>query len=125
MGVIKVNQLAWGCPEAQERAGAQSKAGNPATQEAAMFEAPRDVPPAVEMPDVGEALRESLEKLNAVLEHSDVRVGFYVHEETGRLVVQVVNQQTGEVVKEIPPKKVLETVAKIMEFVGLLLDEKV
>jgi len=72
-----------------------------------------------------QALEESLEKLNAVLERPDVRLGFYVHEETRRLVVQVVNQETGEVVKEIPPKRVLETMAKIMEFVGLLMDEKV
>lgn len=119
MEVLKVNPPSWSRPEVAER-------GDQATRrDLEMPETPRGAPAAVDVHDLRRALEESLEKLNAVLENSDVRVGFYVHEETGRLVVQVVNRETGEVVKEIPPKRVLETMAKIKEFVGLLLDEKV
>ena len=39
-------------------------------------------------------------------------------------MVRVVNVFTDEVIKEIPPEEVLDTVARIREMIGLLIDER-
>lgn len=69
-------------------------------------------------------LERSLRKLNAMLD-APVRLSFQLHEGSGRMMVRVINEETGDVIKEIPPKEILDTVARIMEFVGLLLDRRV
>jgi flagellar protein FlaG len=53
------------------------------------------------------------------------RLSFVLHTDSGRMQVQVIDNQTQEVVKELPPTEVLETVARIRQAVGLLLDKKV
>lgn len=70
------------------------------------------------------ALEQSLRKLNLMID-APVRLSFQLHEASGRMMVRVINEETGEVIKEIPPKEILDTVARIMEFVGLLLDRRV
>ena len=59
-----------------------------------------------------------------LLEESRRRLRFRVHEATGRIWVQVIDQQTNEVVREIPPERYLDLVARIWELVGLLVDER-
>jgi flagellar protein FlaG len=36
----------------------------------------------------------------------------------------VINRQTHEVIKEIPPEQLLDMIARIWEMIGLLVDEK-
>ncbi len=72
--------------------------------------------------------REKLEAMSAEmtkfmqLANSDIQ--FELHEETKRLIVQVVDSKTNTVLKEFPPHEFLDTIAKIREFVGFLLDKK-
>lgn len=66
-----------------------------------------------------------LEKLKKTAIIFDYRFHFKIHEATGRVMVQVIDQETGEVLNEIPPEKVLDLAARIRELVGLLVDEKV
>jgi flagellar protein FlaG len=47
-----------------------------------------------------------------------------VHETTNRLMVKVIDTETEEVVREIPPEKTLDLFAKVLEMAGILLDEK-
>lgn len=49
---------------------------------------------------------------------------FEVHEGTGRLMVNLINTKTKEVIKEIPPEKILDLVANIWESIGILVDER-
>lgn len=39
-------------------------------------------------------------------------------------MLEVIDLETNEVIKEIPPKKLLDLAAGIREMIGLLLDEK-
>lgn len=71
-----------------------------------------------------EELKKALAKLNIMMELAPVRLEFSFHEPTKRMVVKVIDQETGKVLRQIPPEKVLETMQRIMEFIGLLLDEK-
>ncbi len=48
-----------------------------------------------------------------------------VHEQTKAVMVKVFNKETGELIREIPPEKTLDLVVKMMEFAGILVDEKV
>jgi len=54
--------------------------------------------------------------------NSDIQ--FQVHSETKKLIVQVVDTRDGTVIKEFPPHEMLDTMAKIKEYVGFLLDKK-
>ncbi len=49
---------------------------------------------------------------------------FEVHEGTGRVMVNLVDTNTKEVIKEIPPEKILDLVANIWERLGILVDER-
>jgi len=69
-------------------------------------------------------LEKALRKMTLLLLETPVRLSFRIHEGSGRMMVQVVDGETGEVIKEIPPREILDTVARIMQFVGLLLDRK-
>jgi flagellar protein FlaG len=68
-------------------------------------------------------LRQSVENLNGIARNLRKNLRFQVFEETGELFVQVVDSDTGEVIKSIPPLELLETLYRISEAVGLLIDE--
>lgn len=80
--------------------------------------------PALPPIDIKE-LKEALAKLNLMIELTPVRLEFSYNEATNRMVVKVLDQESGKVLRQIPPEKVLETMQRIREFIGLLLDEKV
>ncbi|HEY8417197.1 MAG TPA: flagellar protein FlaG [Limnochordales bacterium] len=61
--------------------------------------------------------------LNRTLEAVDKRLKFLVHEETDRIYVKVIDEETGEVIREIPPEKILDLVGHIQKLIGLLIDE--
>ncbi|RKP47252.1 flagellar protein FlaG [Cohnella endophytica] len=49
---------------------------------------------------------------------------FSVHNKTKEIMVKVLNKDTGEVIREIPPEKTLDFVAKMWKMAGLLVDER-
>jgi flagellar protein FlaG len=49
---------------------------------------------------------------------------FTVHEKTRMIAVKVLDSESGEIIREIPPEKSLDFVAKLWEMAGLLIDEK-
>ncbi len=68
-------------------------------------------------------LKKVMEQAVASLPHySDAKFG--IHEKTNRIVIKLVDRETQEVIKEIPPEKTLELLAKRMELAGVLVDER-
>lgn len=65
----------------------------------------------------------AVHELNRMIEHVNQRLSFKIHEGSERMIVYVIDNRTNEVVREMPPEKFLDTIAKIREFVGLLFDE--
>ncbi|WP_128896377.1 flagellar protein FlaG [Longirhabdus pacifica] len=49
---------------------------------------------------------------------------FSVHEGTQRIMVKVLDQQNGEMIREIPPEKNLDFLQKLWEMAGIFVDEK-
>ncbi len=72
-----------------------------------------------------EAVRRLLRRLHLVSTYSEnVRLSFQVHDGTGRIVLRVLDAETGETLKEIPPEEYLEVMARIAGFVGAVLDRR-
>ena len=71
-----------------------------------------------------EELEKSIEKANQFLLGLNIQFDFKIHEGTGRTVVRLVDKQTEEVVKEIPPEKMLDVIAGIWDMAGIVIDRK-
>ncbi|HKL26007.1 MAG TPA: flagellar protein FlaG [Desulfuromonadales bacterium] len=71
------------------------------------------------------APEELLDKIKALTEDGLYSVRFEARDETGELQVRVVDQESGEVIREIPPEKLLGIAEKLDEFRGMLVDKKV
>lgn len=49
---------------------------------------------------------------------------YRIHEATNRVIVDVKNSDTGEIIKEIPSEDNLDMIAKMQELAGIIIDEK-
>lgn len=74
---------------------------------------------------VGEAqVREASGQINAALRHLSVELRYGMDEATRKLVVQIVDRTTGEVLRQIPPEEVLAIARGLDRMQGVLLDHK-
>ena len=55
----------------------------------------------------------------------NIDLSFSVHKASGKILISVVNEDTGEVIREIPSSEALDLSAKLEETIGLILDKKV
>ena len=69
-----------------------------------------------------EQIRKAVEKLNKNMAHSEAVFG--IHEDTKRVTIKIVDKDTKEVIKELPPEKTLDMIARVWEMAGILIDEK-
>lgn len=69
-----------------------------------------------------EQIKKAVESLNKKMEHSEAVFG--IHEETNRVTIKIVDKNTKEVIKELPPEKTLDMIAKVWEMAGILVDER-
>ncbi|KNZ70102.1 flagellar protein FlaG protein [Thermincola ferriacetica] len=69
-------------------------------------------------------VNDAVEKLNKTARIFNKSLHFRFHKEAKRWQVQVMNLDTGEVIREIPPSEILDVVAKIQEIVGVFVDER-
>lgn len=69
-----------------------------------------------------ERLREMIEEINKHLTDTEALFGY--HDATNRVTIKIVNKSTKEVIKEIPPEKNLDLLAKSWEIAGILVDRK-
>lgn len=60
----------------------------------------------------------------ANLKATRTRCEYSVDEKTNRISIKMIDEETSEIIKEIPPEKSLEMIAKVWELAGILLDEK-
>ena len=69
-----------------------------------------------------EQIRKAVEKMNKSMSNSEAIFG--IHDATNRVTIKIVDKETKEVLKEIPPEKTLDMIAKAWELAGILVDEK-
>ncbi len=69
-----------------------------------------------------EALKKAVENINRNLSNSEAIFG--IHDTTNRVTIKIVDKDTKEVIKELPPEKTLDMIAKVWELAGIMVDEK-
>ncbi len=82
--------------------------------------------PGSQVPDgLEKTIADGIAHLNAAAEIFNKGLHFKVHEDTEQVVVEIVNKDTGEVIRQIPPEYMLEVLAKIDALLGVFIDERV
>lgn len=69
-----------------------------------------------------EQLKKAVEELNKKFGNSEAVFG--IHDETRRVMIKIIDKDTKETIKEYPPEKTLDMIAKVWEMAGILVDEK-
>lgn len=67
-------------------------------------------------------IKKAVEEINKNMFDSEAIFG--IHEETNRVTIKIVDKETKELIKEYPPEKTLDMIAKVWEMAGLMVDEK-
>jgi len=71
-----------------------------------------------------EELEQTIQALNQAVSLLNHRLKFSIDEVSGRVIAKVIDNQSNEVIREVPPERVMEFVHRFREFLGLLVDEK-
>ena len=67
------------------------------------------------------SIREAVDKIN---QRANTEAIFGIHDKTGRVTIKIVDKESKDVIKEVPPEKTLDMIAKVWEMAGILVDEK-
>jgi flagellar protein FlaG len=86
-------------------------------------------PSAVEVRSVGSPARSTFDEPNAprskgLLADGNVRIRAHRDEASARLVLQVLDRATGELIEQYPPDQLLRLYAALRESLGPLVDER-
>jgi len=71
-----------------------------------------------------EKLSESIQQLNDQLQKFNRDLQFVADEGTGKRVVKVIDSNTGEVIRQIPPEEILRIMQNIDNMSGLIFNNK-
>lgn len=69
-------------------------------------------------------LKKAIAEMNEKINNTNQEAVFGIHEETNRVTIKIINKDTKETIKEFPPEKTLDMIARIWEMAGILVDEK-
>jgi flagellar protein FlaG len=69
-------------------------------------------------------LKKALDKLTGFLKDDNTTVDYQFHNKFNDLIITIRDKDTNQVILEVPPKKILDLVAKMMEMVGVIFDKK-
>ena len=75
--------------------------------------------------EMKDELKEKIDDMNDIMETPDEKLSFELHDKTETIMTKIVDIKTKEVIKEMPPKEMLDLAARIHEMVGLIIDEEV
>ena len=69
-------------------------------------------------------LKKAVDDINKRAVNDQAEAVFGIHEKTNRITIKIIDKKTKEVIKEFPPEKTLDMIAKVWEMAGLMVDEK-
>ena len=67
-------------------------------------------------------IKKAVDEINKKVHNSEAVFG--IHDATNRVTIKIVDKDTKKVLKEYPPEKTLDMIAKVWEMAGLLVDKK-
>lgn len=71
-----------------------------------------------------EKIKSAIAEVNQKIKPTRTQCQFSYHEDSKRISIKVIDESTKEVIREIPPEKTLDMIAKVMDLAGILVDEK-
>lgn len=69
-------------------------------------------------------LKKAVDDINKSALADQSEAVFGIHDKTNRITIKIIDKKTKEVIKEFPPEKTLDMIAKVWEMAGLMVDEK-
>ena len=69
-------------------------------------------------------LKKAVDDINKRAVDDQSEAVFGIHDKTNRITIKIIDKKTKEVIKEFPPEKTLDMLAKAWEMAGLLVDER-
>jgi len=69
-------------------------------------------------------IKNAVNKINKFLEGEGTHLQYEKHDVLNEMIVKVIDNNSNEVINEIPNKKILDMVAKMCEMAGILVDKK-
>ncbi|WP_226643267.1 flagellar protein FlaG [Mesobacillus subterraneus] len=72
-----------------------------------------------------EKARDLVSGMNKLLEPVQTSLKFKYHEKLDEYYVTLIDDETQEVLRELPPKKLLDIYAAMTEFLGIIVDRKI
>ena len=67
-------------------------------------------------------IKQAVDEINKKVQNSEAIFG--IHDATNRVTIKIIDKDTKKVLKEYPPEKTLDMIAKVWEVAGLLVDQK-
>ena len=71
-----------------------------------------------------EKIKSAIADINKKIAPTSTSLQFAYHEKTHRISITVRDKETDKIIREIPPEKTLDMIAKSLELAGILVDEK-
>ncbi|MBO4311215.1 MAG: flagellar protein FlaG [Lachnospiraceae bacterium] len=72
-----------------------------------------------------EQLRKAVDDINKkMITNQNSELQFGIHEGTHRVTIKVIDRESKKVIRELPPEKTLDMIAKAWELAGILVDER-
>ena len=124
-GTVQQGNAQQETPRKASEAQTAATAGNVSTQDGvtAAKTAKIEMKPLEFLPSA-EELKTMSYAMNRFVEMLTADLKFEVHDKTHEIMVKFVNTKTGEVLKEYPPKEYLDMIARIRDYVGMMIDKK-
>lgn len=70
-------------------------------------------------------IKRAVDKLNKFLQGEATHIEYERHDKfKNQFVIKIINNDTKEVIREIPPKKILDMVAEMCKIAGIIVNEK-
>ena len=71
-------------------------------------------------------ISEVVEKLNTLgSQIANTKISFSIDSETGKPIVRVINKETGQVIRQLPPEDLLNLVDNLQNLTGLIFSEAI
>jgi len=69
-------------------------------------------------------VKKAVNKLNTLFEGKQIHAEYEVYGRFHDITIRIVDDNTKEVIQEVPPKKIIDMIDKLCELAGVLVDEK-
>lgn len=72
-----------------------------------------------------EKVKKAIDALNEFMTIQNRNSKFVMHDGLDRYYVEVIDAETEEVIREVPPRKLLDAFYTMQKFLGMIIDEKI